>query len=165
MFFNKKSAALELVQNGYLASGSSDTSIKIWNIETGQLKFKLIGHSDAVNSLEYLQDVYMASASSDNTIKIWNIRLGELVRTLSGHAGEVLSVESLPSGAIISRSLESKVIVWNATTGNVLQNISSFDYLINSLEVFNNNRKKIQKRNNKFSISFFNIANIFPSFI
>ncbi|WP_414524164.1 WD40 repeat domain-containing protein, partial [Umezakia ovalisporum] len=57
-----------------LASGSVDKTIKIWNVNTGQLLQTLSGHSDSITSLAYSSDGQtLASGSSDNTIKIWQI--------------------------------------------------------------------------------------------
>ncbi|MDH6101696.1 hypothetical protein NWP18_04280 [Chrysosporum ovalisporum ANA283AFssAo] len=58
-----------------LASGSWDKTIKIWNVNTGQLLQTLSGHSDWVWSVAYSSDGQtLASGSGDNTIKIWRIR-------------------------------------------------------------------------------------------
>jgi WD40 repeat protein len=40
--------ALTVLQNGYLASGSADRTIKIWNPINGTLKRTLNGHTDSV---------------------------------------------------------------------------------------------------------------------
>ena len=65
---------LFLLRNGHLASGSSDTTIKIWNVEgDGQLVRPLTGHTSYVYSLVLLRNGHLASGSHDNTIKIWPI--------------------------------------------------------------------------------------------
>ena len=58
----------------YLASGSDDNTIKIWEVATGKELRTLTGHSDVVFSVVYSPDGrYLASGSSDNTIKIWRV--------------------------------------------------------------------------------------------
>jgi WD40 repeat protein len=59
------------LKNGYLASGSLDETIKIWNTETGDCIKTFSGHSDSVNCLISLKNGYFASGSSDNTINLW----------------------------------------------------------------------------------------------
>jgi WD40 repeat protein len=55
-----------------LASGSRDTTIKLWDMKTGQLIRTLEGHNDYVNSVNFNQDgTILASGSYDNTIKLW----------------------------------------------------------------------------------------------
>ena len=69
---NNNVRALVELQNGDLASGSWDNSIKIWNSSTGLLKRTLIGHTSWVSSLAVLQNGHLASGSADRTIKIWD---------------------------------------------------------------------------------------------
>jgi len=58
----------------YLASGSSDKTIKIWEVATGKELRTLTGHSDIVFSVAYSPDGrYLASGSRDKTIKIWQV--------------------------------------------------------------------------------------------
>jgi len=66
--------ALAVLKNGDLASGSSDTTIMIWQSLTGTLKKTLKGHSDVVLSLAVLQNGDLASGSYDYTVKIWDLK-------------------------------------------------------------------------------------------
>ncbi len=69
--------ALTVLQNGDLASGSGDSTIKLWNPIDGTLKrwnicfIKINGHNDYVFALTVLQNGDLASGS-DTTIKIWS---------------------------------------------------------------------------------------------
>lgn len=55
----------------YVASGSSDNTIKIWDTSSGACAKTLQGHTSSVNSVAFSPDQYVASGSSDQTIKIW----------------------------------------------------------------------------------------------
>ena len=67
----------------YLASGSWDTTIKLWRVETGELTRtmgnSMEGHSRRVYSVAFSPDgqesasgsQYLASGSQDETIKLW----------------------------------------------------------------------------------------------
>ncbi|MFM6672699.1 MAG: WD40 repeat domain-containing protein, partial [Dolichospermum sp.] len=51
-------------------SGSSDKTIKVWDLETGQEKFTLLGHSHWVRAIAVTPDGKTAiSGSGDNAIK------------------------------------------------------------------------------------------------
>jgi WD40 repeat protein len=63
-----------VLQNGDLASGSSDYTIKIWNPIDGTLKRTLNGHTNVVYALTVLQNGDLASGSWDKTIKIWSTK-------------------------------------------------------------------------------------------
>ena len=65
-----------MLPNGYLASGSGDATIKIWNPTDGSVMRTLTGHTSLVHSLAVLPNGYLASCSFDNTIKIWNMNEG-----------------------------------------------------------------------------------------
>jgi WD40 repeat protein len=62
---------LATLPNGNLASGSWDSTIKIWNPSTGSLVYTLTGHTNEVYSLATLPNGNLASGSYDSTIKIW----------------------------------------------------------------------------------------------
>lgn len=74
-----------------LATGSYDTTIKIWNIETGEEIRTLRGHTSAVRTLQF-DGNKLISGSLDNTIKIWNWQTGECVNTLQYHTGGVITL-------------------------------------------------------------------------
>ncbi len=56
---------------GMLASGSFDNTIKIWKANTGELVQTLTGHVGHVGSVSFDNQGLLASGSWDRTIKIW----------------------------------------------------------------------------------------------
>ena len=57
-----------------LISGSTDKTVKIWELTRGKLLHTLIEHTDAVNSVAVgFQRKWLASGSSYKTIKIWQV--------------------------------------------------------------------------------------------
>ncbi|PFH63220.1 hypothetical protein XA68_16659 [Ophiocordyceps unilateralis] len=86
-----------------LATGSYDATIKIWNLETGQVMRTLHGHASTVRTLQF-DESKLISGSFDKTIKIWNWQTGECLSTLQCHSDGVLSVHydgcTLASGSI-----------------------------------------------------------------
>lgn len=107
--------------NGYLASGSEDKTIKLWNLPAGELQSTLEGHTGTVWSIAFSPDGQtLASGSNDNTVKLWNLPTGELQRTLEGHTGTVWSVALNPDGQTLASSSEDRTIkLWNLTTGEL----------------------------------------------
>jgi WD40 repeat protein len=58
----------------WLASGSWDKTIKIWNVETGQEVQSLSGHDRPVYAVAYdAGGRWLASGSEDGTIKLWRL--------------------------------------------------------------------------------------------
>src|SRR5436309_2914659 len=76
-----------------LASGSSDWTIHLWDVQTGQLRHKLQGHTDAVRSVAWsLDGQTLASGSVDNTIRLWDATTGKELHILEGHTDLVNAV-------------------------------------------------------------------------
>ena len=99
-----------------VASGSNDKTIKLWNVNTGNLLQTFEGHSKWVNSVAYSPDgqtlasgsndnsvgEVLASGSFDDTIKLWNVKTGKLLQTLEGNSHSVNSVAYSPDGQTLA---------------------------------------------------------------
>lgn len=58
----------------YLASGSNDQTIGIWEVATGKIIRTLRGHSNRIYSVAYSPDGhFLASGSVDKTIRTWRV--------------------------------------------------------------------------------------------
>ncbi|RNA02495.1 Fbox domain WD G-beta repeat-containing [Brachionus plicatilis] len=82
-------SCLQLIDQYTLASGSSDYTIKIWDLRNYNCVNTLNGHSFSVSCLQLIDQYTLASGSSDNTIKIWDLRNYNCVKTLNGHSFSV----------------------------------------------------------------------------
>ncbi|MEB3826705.1 hypothetical protein [Phormidium sp. CCY1219] len=98
-----------------LATGSFDTSVKLWKLPSGELMQVLAEHERGVFSLAISSDgETLASASWDKTVKLWRLPGGELVETLSGHTGSVRTVAMHPDGKVLfSGSFDETIAVWD----------------------------------------------------
>ncbi|EJU02232.1 WD40 repeat-like protein [Dacryopinax primogenitus] len=128
----------------FVACGSLDCVVRIWDVQSGQLIERLRGHRDSVYSVAFSPDgKALVSGSLDKTLKWWSLsdlksldseaqraRRGRIVErresmTLGGHRDYVLSVAMSPDGKwIVSGSKDRGVQFWNphtATTQFVLQ--------------------------------------------
>ena len=63
-----------LLKDGRLVSGSSDSSIIIYNKETFKSDFKIKEHNSSVNYITTLNSSILALYSYDKTIKLFNIK-------------------------------------------------------------------------------------------
>ena len=119
----------------YLASGSGDDTIKIWEVATGKELRTLTGHSSLVSSVVYSPDGrYLAGGSWDNTIKIWEVATGKELRTLNGHSDWVESVVYSPDGRYLASGDSFGTIkIWQVATGTELRNLTGYYLPVNSV--------------------------------
>lgn len=62
----------------WIASGSHDTTLKIWNATTGRETLRLEGHTGRVSSVAYSPDGRrIVSGSHDYTLKVWDATTGK----------------------------------------------------------------------------------------
>ncbi len=68
-------------------SGSSDKTLKVWNLATGELRHTLQGHSHWVKAVAVSPDGLQAiSGSDDNTLKVWNLATGKVIASFTGES-------------------------------------------------------------------------------
>lgn len=98
-----------------LMTGSYDKTVRIWNLETGELIRTLTGHTRCIRALQF-DEAKLVTASMDQTLKIWNWQTGKCIRTLEGHTGGVLSLH-FNSKLMASGSTDHTIRVWNFLAG------------------------------------------------
>jgi WD40 repeat protein len=98
-----------------VASGSADNTVKLWNLQTGEVIATLTGHSKAVNSVSFSRNGnILASGSNDNTIKLWNISTHQVIGALTNHTAAVNAVAFSPDGKwLASGSYDRSLRLWD----------------------------------------------------
>lgn len=110
----------------YLVAGAEDRTVKIWDIQTGNLKHSLVGHELDIYSLDFSSDnKFIVSGSGDGKVKLWEMATGKCVYTLGnedvGPKEGVTSVSLSPDGKIVAAgSLDCAVRLWDTQTGNFI---------------------------------------------
>jgi len=109
----------------FVASASSDKTMRLWEVETGQMLRVFNQHRDSVTSIAFSPDgKTIASGSLDKTVAICDVKTGRLIRTLADHEDEVNAVAFSPDAkTIASGSRDATINLWNATTGEVIHTI------------------------------------------
>lgn len=94
-----------------LATGSYDTTIKIWDIESGECLRTLRGHTSGIRTLQF-DDTKLISGSLDRSIRVWNWRTGECMSSYPGHTDGVVGLH-FEGNILASGSIDRNVKVWN----------------------------------------------------
>ena len=118
--------AVSFSHNGrFIVSGSSDKTVRIWNMAICETTYMLTGHTSGVRSVAISRnDEFVVSGSDNRTVRIWATATGELLHELKGHAGKVVSVAVSPDCQHIasgSGGLRSCSEVWIWTKDGVIE--------------------------------------------
>jgi WD40 repeat protein len=112
--------SLALAADGRRAlSGSSDSTLRVWDLETGACLRTLQGHTGQILNVVVTPDWRRAlSASEDRTLCIWDLETGECQRALKGNSVHVTSVAVSPDGrhAVLASS-DQTLQVWDLEKG------------------------------------------------
>lgn len=73
--------------SNYVLTGSSDKSIRMWDIQKGNCVRLFTGHARGISSLAVSPNGrLLASGDVSGVVKIWDIAEGRLVKTVTGDA-------------------------------------------------------------------------------
>lgn len=110
----------------HLVVANSDPTPNVWDVSTGELLFKLQGHTDLVTFAVYSPDgKRIATASNDRTAKVWDAVTGQELMTFSGHADSVFGVAFSPDGTkLATTSFDNTAKIWDTASGELLQTLS-----------------------------------------
>lgn len=112
-----------------VATGSDDSTVRIWNPFSGKDSVVYRGHTTPVIALAWSPDgAYIATGTwlphrepiaGENQIHVWEAGTGRRIALYDGHSSWVNAVSWSPDGKYIaSASSDRTVQVWEATTGN-----------------------------------------------
>lgn len=128
--FGSSSNSLCYSNNGkYIANGTHDGDIEIWDIENIKLLKTLKGHKGIVGSVSFSKDgKRLVSCANDNTIKVWSVGSGELLATiLNAPNGEYISYT--PEGFFTGTEWATKNLVYLVDGLNIIELDQMYDKL------------------------------------
>jgi len=112
--------------NRYALSGSCDSTIKLWDIQNGNLLKSFTGHTGFVTSVCFSPDGQsVLSGSFDSTLRLWDVQSGKEIKSITRHAGKIVAVSLSPdSHYAMSSSYDGTFKLWDVQSG---KEIRSFD--------------------------------------
>ncbi|KAG0231962.1 hypothetical protein BGX31_005319 [Mortierella sp. GBA43] len=120
---------------GVIVSGSSDKTVRLWHVETGECFTTLTGHNDEVSGVAFSpQGDHVVSSSFDQTVRLWSLDSGTCQRILNGQEQGVWSVAFSPSGHQIASGGDNKTLVlWDVESGTLHSTLSGHDGTVHSI--------------------------------
>ncbi|KAF9313164.1 hypothetical protein BGZ91_006349, partial [Linnemannia elongata] len=111
-----------------VATGSGDSTARIWDRYTGKQLFLLSGHSGGVTSIAFapFKD-QVATGDNDFSVWLWDLAQSGSGRSLQGHKGSILCVAYSPDGKILaSGSADRTMRLWDTISGICLAEVRDF---------------------------------------
>ncbi|KAG8739793.1 hypothetical protein FRC10_005176 [Ceratobasidium sp. 414] len=102
----------------WLATGSTDEIIKVWDLRRRKEIGRLVQHQGSITHLSFPSRSHLLSASEDGTLGLFSSRDWVLLRTLKGHKGKVNDVAVHPSGKLaLSVGKDRTLRMWDMMRG------------------------------------------------
>ncbi|KAG9099875.1 hypothetical protein FS749_000133 [Ceratobasidium sp. UAMH 11750] len=102
----------------WLATGSTDEIIKVWDLRRRKEIGGLVQHQGSITHLSFPSRSHLLSASEDGTLGLFSSRDWVLLRTLKGHKGKVNDVAMHPSGKLaLSVGKDRTLRMWDMMRG------------------------------------------------
>jgi WD40 repeat protein len=83
----------------WLATASDDSTVKVWNADTGLEDRAFFGHTAAVETIQFCPDSNcLITASDDGTVRVWDRPSGDLLANLVSSSGRKAWLVTTPDG-------------------------------------------------------------------
>ncbi|EDQ91103.1 uncharacterized protein MONBRDRAFT_18360 [Monosiga brevicollis MX1] len=121
--------------NQWFATGSSDRTIKIWDLASTELKLTLTGHISAVRGLAVSdRHPYLFSVGEDKTVKCWDLEQNKVVRHYHGHLSSVFCLAVHPTLDILfTGGRDATVRMWDMRSKAQIHCLSGHSNTVASL--------------------------------
>ena len=118
------------IKEGYLASGSDDHNVCVWDINSQKNPQILSWHSNIVESISFSEFYHnlLASCGDDRKIILWDLRQGAPSHVIEAHIHEINSVDfnKHDEYLLATGSNDRSVAIWD--TRNMGKKLVNLDY-------------------------------------
>ena len=109
-----------------LANANQQRGINLWDVNTGEIRKTLAGHTEAVYSTAFSPDGQtLASGSKDGTVRLWDVNTGESKITIEPPAdtNTITRVMFSPDGNTLLINTEKAARLWDVNTSTYKDDI------------------------------------------
>jgi len=112
----------------FLAAGSTDRSVSVWDMEQGYYTHKLKGHTAVVTCVAFRPSsgarLELLSGADDGEIRAWDLETRECRRKLENHLSAITDFAFVDRGrALVSVGRDKVLNVWDLDAGSLLRTI------------------------------------------
>ncbi len=107
-----------------LASGSYDKTVRLWDVQRGEVLAIMRGHAKWLQSLAFtaadgpLPDRLLVAGSDGQSVRVWDGETGRALHTLRGHTGLTEKIAVRADGAqLASAGWDGTARIWSLQTG------------------------------------------------
>lgn len=154
-------AAVAVSPDGqWIATGSWDRSVKIWDRSTGRAVRRLAGeHRGRINSLAFAPGgEVLFTASDDGAVYSWEVATGVRRELMWTHETGVRCVAVHPAGTLIATGGDDHhVRIWDALTGQLRHTLVGHRWTINSVS-FSHDGQRLASGSADNSAAVWNVA-------
>lgn len=123
---------------------TADTTVRLWDLQTGEQIRIFEGHTNTVNMVAFSPDGQtIASASWDGTVWLWDVETGQGRIAFDNHTSRVLSVNFSPDGNTALSGgcgefnannvcVKGEIILWDVTTGEEIRRFEGHTAAVNN---------------------------------
>ncbi|MBF0381358.1 MAG: serine/threonine protein kinase [Magnetococcales bacterium] len=147
-------SSLRMIPNGKIAvSGSSDKTVRIWDLVAREQLHILEGHEARVHDVAISIDGKVAiSGSEDQSARLWDVETGKPLRILKGHIKAVEAVAVSGDGTLaLSGGSDNVLKLWDVKSGREMATFQGHTGPVNDLAFSPDNSQVISVSGSQFS--------------
>jgi WD40 repeat protein len=123
---------IKFLSSGLLAASSSDSTVSVWNITTGQALFTFTA---GIYAIEELMNGNLATSGADFRLKIWSLTNGSLLNQYNLAQIKWVLKQTTVNDYLASGSTNGCIYLWDIDTLTVLNNLCGHSNEVYILEM------------------------------
>ena len=145
--------------DGTLLAGISTIGVWLYDVQTGEARSLLAGHSGTINNITFSEDgKLLASASDDGSIRVWEVATGEHERTFIGDKFGFDNVLFSSDGKTLTGAGFVEINLWDLETNTHKKTFQEQYYAMGGYSIFSTDGKRFASPRGGKTIILWDVA-------